>query len=107
MAIYEFLTPQGGVVCREYPMGKAPKIGATIRVRGQRLKRLPPSWGAGGPDRGIKCVDYGHEAVGMLNKRHYGPQPGVKRYSKDGFPVFSTRQEIREYEARSGLKYDA
>lgn len=110
MVLYEFQGSGGERIERDYPMGKAPKIGRSITVDGKKYRRIPPSPPPGSM-RGVRCTDYTHEAVGMLNERHYGKDPDVPCYSQDGFPVFRTKRQIDEYAAKkrdrgSTLQYD-
>ncbi len=110
MVLYEFQARDGKVVERDYPMLSAPKIGTVIVVKGKRYRRIMSRCAGdvclNGVGRGVRCVDYAHEAVSMPNVRH-GRDPAVPRYSKDGFPVFLNKREIREFEAkRPQFKYD-
>jgi hypothetical protein len=104
--LYEFERVGGGEYATfDFPIGRAPKIGATIRRNGRRYVRIPSS-----PQ--VPSTNY-HTKYSFMS-RSLPKDPGNKRgmyprVDKQGRPLFASKREVSEVVARSegGLIYDA
>lgn len=99
MPLYEFRTAKGEVIEAHYPLKRMPKVGSWVTVNGKRAQRILSRADDRNEMRGLRVTDYTHEARNMPNLSH-GRDPAVPRYSKDGFPVFMTKREIQEFQAK-------
>ena len=96
MPEYEFQRNDGSRVALFFETGKAPLIGTSIRRRGERLTRLPPN---------VRVIDHTVNFVSHSQPRYipgkskFKPTVLAKEYTKDGKPVFKSKNEVREYVA--------
>lgn len=84
--LYQFRAADGTELEREYPMGRAPKIGTWIRVRGIRYRRVP-SLGAASM---LNPIDH-MTSVQLPLKWPFAPS-----HDKKGQPRFKNFREVRE-----------
>lgn len=100
MAVYEFEDiATGERVEREYPLGRAPRVGRVITIRGRKLRRLL-STGAG-----LDVRDYEHVALGL--PAEFAKHCPYQTRGKDGeiHGAARTKAQIREIEKRTGWEY--
>ena len=117
--IYDFEDSRGNVAGFEFPMGKAPKIGATIRRQGRKWKRIPSAQRVQVLEYG--CVDYGlprrdieiKDANGRVLQPGVDPKTGVdnhpltrtyKQVDNMGRPIFRNKQEVASAYAHEHVK---
>lgn len=97
MPTYEFQDVKNGAVVELYmPMSEAPRIGHSIREGKRKLRRI-----ASVPEGKVQ-PDCRHVS-NLIPTKHlkHAPRPDV-----GGAVTFHNRREIREFEAKSGLKYE-
>lgn len=83
--IYDFEdTKTGELIGINYPMGKAPGIGRTIKNGGRVLRRVPSA---------PRVQDNTKEFVSTSLPRWY---PGAKRHTKEGKPIFTSKVAVKE-----------
>ena len=131
MPMYEFVDEADGTpVERFYHMGQAPEIGAYIR--GTKIRRVPSRTVGGAVDnlemasnsfpayQGCEFVKDGRtlhpteiygmrkEWPNMLKNKEVRPVKGersAERYDKQGRPVFSGKQQVRDFAKRNGYEW--
>ncbi len=70
------------------------KIGALTEFGGESYRRLPPRFAA-------NVREHGHTAYSRPQHHPYAP-----RVDANGFAVFANKHEVREFEAKTGERYD-
>ena len=132
MPMYEFKAQDGDVVERWFPMAEAPEIGSIVEdVDWGSITRIP----SGSPRKGIvrdyACVAhslprvYDPRAVAKRREREAarerdpaqreallksaeewrGSEPIWKKVTPEGKPVFETKRDVEEFQARTGNRY--
>lgn len=101
--MYEFQFTDGSRAERFFSVDEMPRVGESVRI-GRRAARRVLSLPR------VQVQEYTHEACGELSLRH-GRDPDVPRYSPEGvrgllggFPLFKSKQEIKNYEAKKRAK---
>ncbi len=83
--IYDFEdTKTGDLIGINYPMGKAPAIGRTVRYQGRVVRRVPSA---------PRVQDNTREFVSQSLPRWY---KGAKRHTKDGKPIFTNKAQVAD-----------
>lgn len=96
MPTYEFENRKTGTrVERFFSVDEAPSIGSFIVIGGKQYHRRPST------SQALVQPDCYHVSK-MLHENH----PHAPRVNSQGEAVFTTRKEIREFEAKTGMKYD-
>lgn len=93
MPEYEFETPTGEIITKEYPRGEAPACGSQVDINGTPCTRVFST---------VRQTNRRYEHVA-----HSLPpnDPEVKIKDAHGQPVFTSRKSIDEYKARTGRTY--
>lgn len=99
MPLYEFKTADGEIIEANFPLAKMPKVGSWVTIGGKRARRILSNSFDKNAMRGVRVTSYEHEAMNMPHISH-GRDPAVPRYSENGFPVFRTKREIQEFQAK-------
>lgn len=96
MIAYEFEDVETGER-REfaYRIGRAPKIGRTMRREGRKWRRLPPSMG----NPRVENIRFTSHWFSPWTK-------GAKSYTPDGLPQFTSLAQCRDMAKRYGYQYD-
>lgn len=97
MAWYEFQSKDGDVIEREYAMGKAPKIGKSITVKGKKYTRIVST---SQPE-----VRYFDPCFVSHSLPRWHPD-APHHESGTGKPCFRSMREIKEFSAKTGYKYE-
>lgn len=92
MATYVFVASDGAVLEREYPIGKAPKIGRSIKSKGKRYMRVPS---IGLQAQMVNNIAY-MTSVQLPLKWPFAPGHDAR-----GQPRFQNFREVRESIARA------
>lgn len=91
--LYQFAARDGSIVEREYPIGKAPKIGRSIRVKGKRYMRIP--------SLGLQACMPSNFGKGMTSVQLPLKWPFAPRHDGRGQPRFENIREVRESIAKA------
>ena len=89
MPLYTFTANAGTELDKFYHMADAPKFGAVLVEDGVKYRRRPMT-----PRVTVQKTSIVASSLPRWDKR-------AKRHTKDGKPAFESKNEIREYEARS------
>ena len=96
MPLYSFEDLKTGERAEHFfHMADAPEIGATVRIEGRRWRRVPEIHAPGASVPSYESIAY--------SPRDW--HPAAKRHTPDGRPVFTSRKEVEEFQARSEGEY--
>ncbi len=102
MAIYVFLSREGDVLERSYPMGKAPKIGEIIEVDGTEYARAPTI-----PQAAVvKSLHFKAHSLPTMESMEPALREAVPAFDRDGTPLFSSKKEVEEFSGVSRRLFD-
>lgn len=100
MQLYVFEDVKTGEIVEELlDLEDAPRIGETMRLNGRRLRRLPTV------PQALVEPDYRHIAWQLRANEPGAPRYGKKGTPEEGQPIFHSKKEILEFQAKNADFY--
>ena len=98
--LYEFTDAKTGEGVEEFMDSDcAPRIGSLVTINGRRLRRV-----ASLPQALVE-PDYRHVAWQLRANEPGAPRYGAKGTPEEGQPIFNSKKEIREFQAKNADYY--